>query len=167
MRAFIKELRLQDVAGRANVRNRVCSRGYCAVTAVTRGTGGSRQVATNNHRLVMNAVVVVFDLSRGQMIRLHQGRVGVASRAGRCDIKRMHGRAWVRAGKNIVRAMAVRTNGNLGITMGELNAVDAGSVLRELVGSQCGIELLHAIGVCVTGAAEFRNVLALDAPAKS
>src|SRR4029077_625362 len=137
------------------------------MTAMAGGTGGRREVAANNHCLVMNAVVVVFDLSRGEVIRLHQCRVGMASCAGRRDVQRMHGRAWVRAGENVVNAMAIGTNGNVRVTLSELDAMDTGSVLSQLVSSQCGIELLHAIHVRVTGAAEFRNLFPLDVTAES
>jgi hypothetical protein len=58
--------------------------------------------------------------------------------------------------------MAVNTDGNLCVSLGEEPAMDAGLVLAQLVRAQGWIVLAHKRGVGVATPAEFRHVFAVD-----
>ena len=61
-----------------------------------------------------------------------------------------------------MNAVAVDTDGDLAVASGQSLAVNAGVVLVELVGAQAGIVGAHEGRVGVAGAAQLRNLLAID-----
>jgi len=110
----------------------------------------SRQIPSRNHRIVMNALRVVRELGGSQMIGLHQSHIGVTPAAGCRNIERVNGRERIGTGKDVMYAVTIGTNRNLGIAGRKLYSVAARVVLRELVGTQRGIEVLDVIRVGMT-----------------
>ena len=58
--------------------------------------------------------------------------------------------------------MAVSADGHSRIAVRKLDSVNTGLKLRELIGAQGRVELLHSAGIGVAGCAELGNLLAAD-----
>src|SRR6516162_5076450 len=110
----------------------------------------------------MHALLVIRELIGFDAVRLHVLGTGVAVRAGRRDIGRMHLGARVRRRPQFMNPVAIGTHGDFAFALGPPLAVDAGLILLELVYTQAGIVLLHQLGIGVAGSAQLRNLTALD-----
>jgi hypothetical protein len=72
----IEQLRLEQMARRTDMLDRIQSWRRGSVTPVTRGTSWSAQVPVGQRR-VMNAVVVVRELRGGNLVGLHVFGIGM------------------------------------------------------------------------------------------
>lgn len=162
MRALVEQLRLEYMASGADIFYIGNPGRSCAMGSVARTASGSTQIASLCHGFVMNTFTVVGELRHRDTIRLHVRRVSVTVGAGRGDVKRIYSGANVAGGTDFMNAMTICADGDFGISGGELSPVNAGSVLRELVGAQRGVVLAHISRVGVTFATEFGNLLPRD-----
>ena len=86
----------------------------------------------------------------------------MAARAGLGHVDRIHGGTGIAGRPDIVDAVAVDADGNLGVSGGEALAVHAGVVLGQLVGAQAGVVLAHVGGIGMARSAQLRNLFAID-----
>ena len=66
-----------------------------------------------------------------------------------------------------MNSVAIGTDRDVRVALRELQAVHAGVILGQLVGAQRRVEPLHVVHICVTGPAQFGNLLARNVAAKS
>src|ERR1035437_8356420 len=162
VRTFIVHLGLEGVAVGADVLHLVDTGRQSAVISMTGGAGGRAEVAADHHGVVMDAGGVVGKLIGGDAVGLHERRVGVAARTGLGHVDGVDRRAGIDGRADIVDAVAIDADGDLGITGGEALAVHAGVVLVELVGAQAGVVGAQVARVGVATAAQLRNLLAIN-----
>ena len=125
------------------------------------------QISTNRHRFMVHAPVVLGILVRGDAISLHVFGVGVTARTGLRNIQWANLGTRVARRAQVVHAMAVDANRNLGISLQQPLAVHAGLILGQLVGTQRRVIYAHERAVGVAMAAEFRNLVALNFATKT
>src|SRR5664279_5361600 len=136
VRAGLEQLRLEDVAIRADIGDVGDPRGCGSVVAMAGGAGGRAQVASYHHGVMVHTLLVVGELVGLDAVGLHVLGIGVTMRAGSRNVGRMHVGARIGGSAQIVHAVAVGTHRDFGVTLGPLYAVDAGLVLLELVNAQ-------------------------------
>ena len=100
------------------------------MTAVTRRTSRRRQVAASRHRLVMDTLGVVRELCGRQSVRRHQFRFRMAATTGCSDIQRVYWGLGIRFRADVMDPVAIGAHRYMRITFCELNAMDAGVILR-------------------------------------
>ena len=79
VRTRLEQLRLEDVAIRADVGNVGDPRRCCSVIAMARGTRGRAQVASYHHGFVVHALLVIGELVRLDAVWLHVLGIGMAA----------------------------------------------------------------------------------------
>src|SRR4029077_20449566 len=133
----------KHVAGGADIRHGRSARRRGAMVSMAGGAVGSGQVSPDCQRIVGNALVIVRELGGGKFIFLHALLIGVAAGAGGGDVDRIHRGTRIAGRTDIVDAVGVNADGNLGVTGGQAFSVNAGVILAELVSPQAGIVFAH------------------------
>ena len=114
---------------RTDVDDGCYSRRRRSVITVARGAGRRTQIAANSHRVMVNTLAVVGELSRFYAVGLHVIRVGVTATAGGGNLQRVHSGAGVTSGTDSMDAMAVGTDRDTGIALLKFLTVHAGAIL--------------------------------------
>ena len=111
---------------------------------------------------MVHAGVVLRKLIGGNAVRLHVRRVGVAARACRRHVDGIDRGTGIAGRPDIVDAMAIDADRNLGVSRRQPFAVHAGVVLVQLVGAQAGVVLPDIGRIRVAASAQLRHLLAID-----
>ena len=127
--AGVEQVGLQNMARRTNVLDAGDAWRGSAVIAMAGCTGRSAEVSADRHSFLVDTDAVPGVLVGGYAVRLHVIGVGVAARAGLGDIQRVNGGKRVGDGADAMYAVAIGTDGDLGISGGKAFTVDAGFVL--------------------------------------
>src|SRR5579883_267959 len=106
----------------------------------------------------MHAGVVQRELVGGNLVRLHVRGIGMAMTAGLRHVRRIDAGARIVGRKDVVNAVAIHADGDFVIALRKPLAMNAGEILRILVGAQRRIEPSHVSSVRVTPCAEARNL---------
>src|ERR1035437_2752981 len=88
VRAGLEQLRLEDVAIRADIGDVGDPWGCRSVVAMARGAGGRTQVASYHHSLMVHTLLVICELVCLDAVRLHVIGIGMTTRARGCDVDR-------------------------------------------------------------------------------
>jgi hypothetical protein len=111
---------------------------------------------------MMHAFAVFAELVSWNFVNLHVLGIRVAMSTCRSDVHGINFRPRIAGYVDVVHAVAVNANSNLGVSGGEFLSMHAGFVLAELVRAKSGIELTHVGGIGVAMAAKLWNLLAID-----
>ncbi len=163
-----------DVAVRADVLDLVNARWNGAMVSVAGGARRRAQVSAHCHRLVVDAGVVLGKLIRGNPVLLHVSHIRVAARAGLRDVDGIHSGSGIAGRPDVVNAVTIGADRNLGVARGQALAVYAGVVLVQLIGAQAGIVTAaciaglewqdpHSCGICLRSILPFHPALRLIA----
>ena len=166
MWAFFVELRLENMAVRADVLDRVHSRRRCSVVAVARRAGWRIEVAANHQGFLVNAGGVLGELIRCDGVSLHVRGVGMASRTGFGDIQRIHIRSGVGSRPQVVNSVTISAYRDLAIPFCEQLSMNTGLVLTKLIRAERGIVISHVRSIRVAAAAQGGNLTPHDCAAK-
>jgi hypothetical protein len=131
------------------------------MVSMTSRTGRSAQITSNGERLVMNTFTVPGKLVGRDRVSLHVGRIRMAPGAGLRDIGWMDTRTCVARRTEVMHTMAIGTDSNLAITLGQQSAMHASLILVQLVSAQRGIVLTHECRVGVALPAQRWNCFAI------
>lgn len=129
--------------------------------------GGSAQVTTSRHGLMVHAGIILRELIRRNAVGFHVGRVAMAPCTGLRDVERMHLGAQVAGGAQIMHSVAINANSHFRIAFGEQFPMHAGLVLAELIGPQPRFVLSHVVPIGMATSAERRNLTPLNLSAES
>src|ERR1035441_3398666 len=98
VRAGLEQLRLEDVAIRADIGDVGDPRGCGSVVAMAGSASGRAQVASYHHGLMVHTLLVIGELVGLDAVGLHVLGIGMTTRARRGDVDRMHFRARIGRG---------------------------------------------------------------------
>lgn len=131
--AALEKLSLENMTIRTDTRYIGDTRRCGAVISVTGGAGGSAQVATNNHSLVVDALLILGKLIGLDPVRLHVRDVRMAVRAGSRNVRGVHLGTRVGRRTKVMHAVTIGADSDLSVAFCPSHSVHARLVLLKLV----------------------------------